>query len=186
MPGAQMHNEKNGASHASTGAADPEKMERLEKRRAEQFEHAAATTRQTIAFAFKTLLVMNAGALVVMLAFLGHLFGSDNSRMPLPDTSQLRPGVQWFLCGIVCALLALSATYANAVIAQHAAMDEVPRNAEEWNKGKPRRDWQDISLVAGLVLALMSGVCLVSGIWSVADVLAPTTGTTTLFEKSSR
>ena len=102
----------------------------LEHWRAEQqlsLEHGKAQQqsgiemfRATISFgasSLKTVLIINGGAITLLMALIGHLLSRENVQVEL--IAQLALSMQWFLFGLIAAVLAPGSAY----VAQAAYVD---------------------------------------------------------------
>ena len=77
-------------------------------------EHRADVIKDLGIFGLKTLITLNSGASVVILAFLGNILGEPDPRMDI-DVGLIRLAMIFFLVGIGSAMASVTATY---VIAQ--------------------------------------------------------------------
>ena len=77
--------------------------------------------RATISFgasSLKTVLIINGGAITLLMALIGHLLSRENVQVEL--IAQLAQSMQWFLFGLIAAVLAPGSAY----VAQAAYADD--------------------------------------------------------------
>ena len=83
--------------------------ERAHDREAEFFTAQNKATIDTGQLALRTSILVNGGAAIAMLAFIGHLVGED--KIKSEQIRDITSSLIWFAIGVACALVALGCTY---------------------------------------------------------------------------
>ncbi len=73
-------------------------------------DHHTEVIKEVGIFGLKTLLTLNSGASIVLLAFVGNIYGQESPTLAL-DLARLKCAMGWFLAGITSAMLSVLFTY---------------------------------------------------------------------------
>jgi hypothetical protein len=73
-------------------------------------DHHTEVIKEVGIFGLKTLLTLNSGASIVLLAFVGNIYGQDSPTLAL-DLARLKCAMGLFLAGITSAMLSVTFTY---------------------------------------------------------------------------
>ncbi len=77
-------------------------------------------------FGLKTLVTLNSGAVIVLLAFLGNIYGKESGSINI-DIANIKDSMCLFLFGICTALLSIAVTYLLAQLHQEPWVKNMPR-----------------------------------------------------------
>ena len=105
--------------------------------------------------ALRTSFLMNGGASVAILAFIGHLAAVDSTR--IPDFAQ---SLTWFVSGVFAIGAASGATYASQWL------------FSDWDNGKWTRRWGNFFNLLAVSLGLISYGLFIKGMISSYEVLS--------------
>lgn len=73
-------------------------------------DHHAEVIKEVGIFGLKTLLTLNSGAAIVLLALVGNIYGQDSPTLAL-DIGRLKWAMGMFLAGIASAMFSVTTTY---------------------------------------------------------------------------